>query len=220
MKIKKPDLRHGSTPLWIGGVIAALLLTLGVNGTLSSWTQAIITNSNNSVATGTAVILQETSGANTCISSSNANNQSTCSTINKYGGTTTPLIPGGTQQVDATFTNVGSVAGSSFVLAAAACVQTPAAGAGTPPAANVCTNGDLTVQVRCTDGATFTGTPYADLTFGPAAPGTFTGPYTHTATIAINGSITCRFIVALSATATPTDQGITVTQQMTWTLNK
>ena len=45
-------------PRWVvtsvAGAIAALLLTLGVNGTLSSWTQAVIANSSNSVATANA----------------------------------------------------------------------------------------------------------------------------------------------------------------------
>jgi hypothetical protein len=208
--------------LWGGGIVAALVLTLGVNGTLSSWTQAVITNDNNTVTTGSAVILKETSGANTCLSSTSTTNQSTCSTINKYGGTATPLTPGTNQQVDVTFTNVGSVAGSSFVLAPAACSQAPTAGSGSPPAANLCTNGDLTVTVGCSDGTTFTsGSAWTDLKFGPGSPGSFAGgSYTHTAAFAVNASATCRFTVALASGAGPTDQGITVSQVMSWTLNR
>jgi len=45
------DRRRSRTPLvWIGGAIAAGILILGVNGTLSSWTDAIINNIHNTVA--------------------------------------------------------------------------------------------------------------------------------------------------------------------------
>ena len=80
--------------------IAATLLTLSVNGTLSDWTTAVLNNNTNTVATTTAVILQEvgpdgTAGhvSQTCRSSDAATNSATCTTINKYGGTTSPLAP-------------------------------------------------------------------------------------------------------------------------------
>jgi hypothetical protein len=218
-----PDVKPArrTRALWAGGVVAAVLLILTVNGTLSSWTQAIITNDTNTVATGSAVILKETSGSNTCYSSTSTTNSSTCSTINKYGGTATPLTPGTSQFVDVTFTNVGTAAASSFVLAPAACAQSPTAGSGTPAAANLCTGGDLTVGVSCSDGTTYVaGSAWTDLKYGPGAPGSFTGTYTHTAGLAVNASATCRFTLALSSTAGPSDQSITVSQQMAWTLNK
>ncbi|MBN9618440.1 MAG: hypothetical protein J0H43_01705, partial [Actinobacteria bacterium] len=124
--------------LWAAGAVAAALLTLGVNGTLASWTQAIIGNSTNTVATGSAVILQEVSGANTCTSSSSTTNSSTCATINKYGGTATPLTPGTSQVTTVTFTNTGAQNASTFVVTPGTCTSTPS----TP---NLCTNGDLTV---------------------------------------------------------------------------
>jgi hypothetical protein len=205
---------------WAGGLVAALILVLSVNGTLSSWTQAIITNSNNSVATAAAVILQETSGPNTCLSSTNASNSYTCTTINKYGGVATPLTPGTTRTVDVTFTNLGTGAGTSFVLAPAACTQTPPVGVGPPPVNNLCGNGDLTVAVSCTPGATYTGTPWADLVFLAGTPTAFAGgAYTHAAGLAVNASVTCRFTVALISGASPQDQSITLSQPMTWTLN-
>lgn len=221
MKVTKPDIRHGPLLLWVGGIVAAIVLTLSVNGTLSSWTQAIITNDTNTVSTGAGVILKETSGDNTCISSANTTNESTCSTINKYGGTATPLTPGDSQQVDVTFTNVGSAPGSSFVLAPANCSQNPPAGNGNRPVADLCANGDLTVAVACSDGTTYDpGSAWGDLTFGPGTPASFTGSYTHNATFDVGASATCRFTVALAADADPTDQGITVSQVMSWTLNQ
>jgi hypothetical protein len=213
--------RSGTAALWASGGAAALILTLGVNGTLSSWTSAIIGNSTNTVATAAAVILQEVGPSATCLSSSGAGNSFTCSTINKYGGTTTPLSPGTNQVTDVVFTNVGASAASSFVLTAGTCTQNPTAGSGTPPAANICTNADLTVAISCSNGATYSaGSAWADLVYVAGAPGSIPGTLTHTATLAASASFTCRFTVALSAAANVLDQGITASQPLTWTLNK
>jgi hypothetical protein len=214
--------RRGSGLLWAGGGIAAVVLTLGVNGTLSSWTQAIITNDTNNVATAGAPILKEASGATTCLSSASATNSSTCSTINKYGGTGSPLTPGTSQTVDVTFTDVGAIAGSTFVLSPAACSQNPTAGSGSPAANNVCTNGDLSVAVSCSGGVTYVaGSAWTDLVSTAVTPATFAGTtYTHAAGLAAGASATCRFTVALTAGAGVLSQGITVSQAMSWTLNK
>jgi hypothetical protein len=87
--------------LFLSGAGAALIIT-GSSGTLADWTQAVITNSINSAGTAKAVILREVGGS-TCTSSNNSTNDFTCTTINKYGGTGTPLSPGSNQQVDVTF---------------------------------------------------------------------------------------------------------------------
>src|SRR3954454_20718760 len=104
--------RRTPRPAWwaLGSsAVAAVVLALGVSGTLSSWTSAIISNDTNTVATASAVILREVGpGPQTCLSSSGASNSYTCSTINKYGGTASPLAPGGSQSVDVVFSNVGS----------------------------------------------------------------------------------------------------------------
>lgn len=212
-----------ATVLALGSsVIAAIVLTLGVSGTLSSWTSAIIGNDTNTVATASAVILREVGpGPQTCLSSSGAGNSFTCSTINKYGGTTTPLNPGSSQVTDVVFSNVGASAASTFVLTAGSCTQNPTAGSGTPPAANVCTNADLTVAISCSNGATYSaGGAWTDLVSAAGAPGSISSPLTHTATIAAGASFTCRFTVALGAAANVLDQGITASQPLTWTLNK
>ncbi|MBO9521278.1 MAG: hypothetical protein J7518_07050 [Nocardioidaceae bacterium] len=203
----------------LGSTVAALVLTLGVNGTLASWTSAVIGNDTNTVATANAVILREVSGANTCLSSSGAANSFTCSTINKYGGTASPLAPGGSQQVDVVFSNVGAAAAGTFSLAAGSCSQTPTAGSGTPAAANVCTSGDLTVAVSCSNGSSYAaGSAWTDLVYAAGAPGSL-GTLTHTATLAAGSSFTCRFTVALSGTASVLAQGITASQPLTWTLS-
>ncbi|MCX6395240.1 MAG: hypothetical protein NTV23_01995 [Propionibacteriales bacterium] len=205
----------------ISGGIAAVILTLGVSGTLSSWTSAVISNDTNTVATASAVILREVGpGPQTCLSSSGAANSYTCSTINKYGGTSSPLSPGGSQAVDVVFSNVGSAAASTFVLTAGSCSQSPTAGSGTPPAANVCTSGDLTVAVSCSDGATYSaGSAWSDLKYLAGAPSSIPATLTHTATIAAGASFTCRFTVVLISGASVLAQGITASQPLTWTLN-
>ncbi len=202
-------------------VVAAVVLSLGVSGTLSSWTSAIISNDTNSVATAAAVILREVGpGPQTCLSSSGTANSFTCSTINKYGGTASPLAPGGSQTTDVVFSNVGSAAASTFVLTTGSCSQTPTAGTGTPAAANVCTSGDLTVAISCSNGATYaSGSAWADLVYAAGAPGSIPATLTHTATLAAGASFTCRFTVGLSASASVLAQGITASQVLTWTLN-
>jgi hypothetical protein len=213
---------------WGAGAIAVLLLTLGVNGTLSSWTQAIIGNTNNTVASAAAVILQETGpGAVTCTSSSSSTNSATCSTINKYGGTATPLTPNTSQTVTVTFTNTGAAnAHTSFVLAPGTCASTytvtatgETAGAASTP--NLCTNGDLTVAISCSDGATYvSGSAWTDLVYTAAAPPTSTKLHTPAGTdLNAGASWTCQFTVALATAASVLDQNISVSQPLTWTLN-
>ncbi|MFL6160367.1 MAG: hypothetical protein ACJ72D_30125 [Marmoricola sp.] len=213
--------RRGMLLALTGSALAATILALGVNGTLASWTSAVISNDTNNVATASAVILREVGpGPQTCLSSSGASNSYTCSTINKYGGTASPLAPGGSQTTDVVFSNLGSAAASTFVLTAGACTQTPTAGSGTPAAANVCTNGDLTVALSCSDGATYaSGSAWTDLKYLAGAPGSIPASLTRTATLAAGSSFTCRFTVALSAAASVLDQGITASQPLTWTLN-
>jgi hypothetical protein len=214
--------RRGVPLLWISGALSATLLVLGGSGTLSSWTAAILTNDTNTVATANAVILKEAQGATTCFSSASATNTSTCSTINKYGGVASPLSPGGSQTADVTFTNVGASNASTFALAPGSCGQSPAAGAGTPPAANLCTNGDLTVAISCSPGSSYSaGSAWSDLVYAAAIPPTATK--THNAAsgdLNAGASWTCRFTVSLGASANVADQGITVSQALTWTLTQ
>jgi hypothetical protein len=212
---------QGASLLWGASALTALLLVLSTSGTLSSWTSAIISNDTNTVATASAVVLKEVGPSATCFSSSGVGNSSTCSTVNKYGGTTSPLNPGGSQVTDVVFTNVGASAASSFVLTTGTCSQTPVAGSGSPAAANLCTNGDLTVAISCSTGATYSaGSAWTDLVQAAVAPSSVAATLTHTATLAAGASFTCRFTVALSASASVLDQGITASQALTWTLNK
>lgn len=218
---RSPGPGRGFPLLWVAGFVAAALLVLSTNGTLSSWTSAIITNDSNTVATASAVILKEVGATATCYSSSGVGNSFTCSTVNKYGGTASPLAPGGSQFTDVVFTNVGASAASSFVLTTGACSQAPTAGSGTPPAENLCTNGDLKVAISCSNGTSYSaGGAWTDLTQAAVAPSSITATLTHTATLAATSSFTCHFTVSLAPGASVLDQGITVSQALTWTLNQ
>lgn len=215
---------RGTAPLiWLASAVAAAVLTLSVSGTLSGWTTAVLGNDTNTVATAGAVILKEANaaGTTTCYSSADPSNVATCSTINKYGGTATPLIPGGSQVTTVTFTNAGARNGTSFALAPGTCTQTPVAGSGTPAVGNVCTNGDLTVDLRCSAGSTYSSAAaWSDLSYAAAAPPTATK--THTAAsgdLNAGASWTCQVTVALLSTASVLDQAVTVSQPLVWTLN-
>ncbi len=220
MRVVRALLRPGAL-LWAGGTVAAGIMVLGVNGSLASWAQAIITNDTNTVATGQAVILREVSGS-TCFSSASATNSSTCSTINEYGGTGVPIMPNDSRNIDVVFTNAGGANASTFALTPGSCSQSPTAGSGSPAAANLCTSGDLRVAVSCSPGGTYNaGSAWSDLTYAAAAPSTT--PKTHTASsgdLNAGASWTCRFTVSMISTATPTAQGITVSQPLTWTLTQ
>lgn len=216
-RLRRPPL------LWTAGAVAAVVLVLGTDGTLSAWTSAVLSNGTNTAATAQAVILKETLGATTCASSdAPAANSFSCTTINTYGGTATPLSPGGSQTVDVTFSDVGASAATTFVVTPGTCSQSPTAGSGSPAVANVCTNGELTVALSCSPGSTYaSGSAWSDLAYAAGAPPT--AAKTHTATgseLNAGASWTCRTTVALSGSASVLDQGVTVTQPITWTLNK
>jgi len=214
--------------LWLSCVAACLLLTLTVGGTLSGWTQAMITNNTNTVATAAAVILRETGpdgtaahGSQTCFSSASPTNSASCATINKYGGTTSPLTPGSSQSTDVTFTNVGTANASQFQVTPGACSQAPAAGTGTPPAANVCTGPDLTVSMSCENGSAYNaGDPHWTTFAYAGSVAGFAATLTQAGVLAAGASATCRFTVALSATASVLDSGVSVSQPLTWTLTQ
>jgi len=205
--------------LWGSGVLAVVVLGLGVSGTLSSWTSALITNDDNSAgATGTYVALVETDGTSTCDTTTSANNtDAACSTINKYGGNAT-MSPGDSEVVDVTFSNPGTAAGNTFGYAPGACSPTNGTGG-----VDLCTDGDLSVGVACSTGATFNaGALIAALGQAATAPGSLvTKTWTSAPALdaASASSITCRFTTTLAAAAPPADAGSQVAQPITWTLD-
>lgn len=200
--------------MWMSGALAAGVMVLGVTGTLSSWTQAIISNDTNTAKAADSVILQETGpdgaeGTAVCNSTDNADgtNSYTCSTINKYGGATTPLDPEThtSQSVTVTMKNTGTTDGE-LVLDPGTCDQT----LGSPTASeSIC---DVaTVTVVCDDPSTL------DTTATPVALSDF-GHQDVVATLEAGASTACTFTVALPESPSPQIAGQLASQPLDWTL--
>ncbi len=203
-KMRQVGERRPSWLLWLGGATAATILVLGINGTLASWTQAIITNDTNTTKVTDSVALEETSGVLDCSTSSTADNTYVCSTINKYGGTTTPLDPDGVNSNTTTVTlkNVGTGTGD-LTLKADACTKS---GEGPNSTGNLCD--EIEVEVECGGDVKYTGTLTA---FASAAASPI-------ATLAADQSISCDVTVTLPATAPAGIAGTIASQPMDWTL--
>jgi hypothetical protein len=205
--------------VWGSSAVAAVVLVLGVSGTLSSWTSALITNNDNTAgATATYVALVETDGTSTCDTTSQPNNtDAACSTINKYGGNLA-MSPGDSESVDVTFANPGSGAGNTFSYAPGTCSASNGVGG-----IDLCSDGDLTVAVSCSTGATYNaGALVVALGQSAAAPGALVAKsWTASPALAASSasSVTCRFTTTLDAAAPPVDAGSAVSQPVTWTLD-
>lgn len=191
------------------GATAAVVLVLGISGTLSSWTRAIVTNDSNTVEAAQSLILQETGpGSVVCTSTDGggSGNSATCSTIDKYGGTAVPLGPGDHQSVTVTMANTGTGSGG-LKLTPGTC----ATSGGSPTAsAELC---DVaTVTVVCTTPGTL------DTTGSPVALSAL-AELTVATTLAPGESTDCTFDVALPASASPQVAGQVATQPLVWTLS-
>jgi len=222
---ERTERRRGILAVWIGGAFSAALLILGVNGTLSSWTAAIVTNSNNSAASATSVALIETQTAPTnaaatpCNTASTTTNSVTCSTINKYGGIGSSatsnaddaygaqLSPGGSQAVTVNLKNNGTGSGS-LVLSSAACSNHAYPGSTGSDTANFNLCNQMQLAVTCTAPSTFT---YS------GTVGAFTGGTI--GTLAATTSTNCTFTVTLPTTTPPGFASQYLTQALTWTLS-
>ncbi|HEX7740736.1 MAG TPA: hypothetical protein VF426_13925 [Marmoricola sp.] len=212
--------RRRSAPLlWGSGTVAAAILVLGVNGTLSGWGTAIINNTNNSVGSAKAVALSEASGGTVCVdTASTTTNEADCTSINKYGGPATtstpdaaPLSPGGSRTVTVTLTNTGSEDASDLALTADGCSTTSNDDGTSAPT----TSGDLcsvaTVSVQCTSPSTLTtataDTPLASFTGADMGP------------LAAGASTDCTFTVKLPSTAPSGVSDQLAAQVLHWTLS-
>lgn len=196
-----PRRRRRLTPLAIiTGVVSAVILALSMNSSLAAFT-ASITNSINTVSTG-SLIMQETSGTSVCTSTDGANNSYTCTTINKYGGTTTPLAPGGSATTTVTIKNTGTVPATTFTLAPQGCTQS-----GTGTATDFCTQVKISISQGGTvfTAANATLTSIANTTFTLAAP------------LAPGASSVFVFTVSLPVGLGNTYQNLTASQPLIWT---
>lgn len=232
MSLPEDDLnpaRRRFVPLaWAGSAAAAAILALGVTGTLSSWTEAIITNDDNDVASAGAVSLKEMNadGTVTCVdTASSADNTATCSDINKYGGTGSPLDPdddpagSNTQTVSVRLQNTGTVDGD-LVIDAGDCDATAASGSSgaTPNDYPLCE--EMEVEVEC--GEIVAGVPPVTLTTvqaqttlddfadaGELAVGTLSADETHL----------CTFTLTLPGDTPAGYASQVASQSLVWTLS-
>jgi hypothetical protein len=222
----RPQRRRGAPLVWLAGAIAAALLVLGVTGTLSSWTSAVINNNNNSAATTTSVALIETQTAPVnalalpCDTASSTTNSVTCSDINKYGGIGStgtanandaygaPLNPDGTnsQAVTVNLKNDGTGSGT-LGLAADTCSNHayPGSTGANILTYNLCTQMQLAVTCSTPSTYTYTGTVGA---FAGGAIGT----------VAATVSTNCTFTVTLPTSTPAGFASQYLTQALTWTL--
>lgn len=209
--------------IWLGSFTAAILVALSVTGSISGFT-ASITNSANSVGTGTLSLEESTGGgAITCSTSlSGSANTDTCTTINKYGNnnvTDDVLYPGASISTSVTLTNTGTSDGTVLTLTPGACTdgqQGTVNGGG-----SLC--GDLQITLGCAPGSTAPtagtaeGTSPAVSAESPTALAT-AGPITVAGGLAAGASVSCTFEVALPSTAGNADQYLLATQPLVWTL--
>jgi hypothetical protein len=213
--IRNTAKRMRFTPLALTTVLlSAGLLSLSVTGTLAGFSAAI-TNSTNTVATGT-LIMQETGSTNgtsaTCVSNDSATaisgNASTCSTINKFGGTNfNAMVPGSTVNQTVTFKNAGTVNAGTFTLTpGATCTQTKVSSLG-GSATDLCAK--LTLVVKQDGTEVYNGLMSA---FAGSAAKTLS---VTNATAGATSSFA--FQVTLDAGAGNGYQGLQASMPMTWT---
>ena len=194
----------------IAGIFAAVLLSLSLTGTLSGFA-ASITNSSNTAASGTLVMQEQNANASvTCLSTdggSVSTNSATCSTINKFGGSTT-MTPGVTVNTPITIKNTGTSAASTFTLTPGATCTQSANGTQNGTATDLCSKMNLVI----TSGSTtvFSG---ALASFKGAAASAFSMP----AAPAAGASVPFNFAVTLDNSAGNTYQGLAASVPMTWT---
>ncbi|MBO9524065.1 MAG: hypothetical protein J7518_21215 [Nocardioidaceae bacterium] len=199
--------RRRSAPLlWGSGAIAAALLILGVSGTLSTWTTALVHNDVNTTSAQGAVALSESSGGATCVdTATTTTNEATCSTINKYGGSV--LDPDGVNSATATvqMTNTGTATGD-LTLDADACSTS---GGATTSTSNLCDY----VQVTVTCDGTVKYGPATLSAFAAAGPATI-------GTLTPSAATSCTLVVTLPSGSPAGVSGQTALQQLNWTLTK
>jgi len=208
------------TGAFVAAGIGSVLIAGSSVAVISGFT-ASITNSVNTVGSG-SLIMTETSGAFTCVSSGSVvtSNTATCSTINKYGGSTS-AVPGTAISTTVTIADSGSLAANTFTLTAGSCTQSNN-GSFNGTDASFCGKVDVTIQESGKTACVF---PASATTACPATPtsaGTLaslagSSPALTPSTVAAGASRTFVITVMLDgAAATNADQGLLASQPLTW----
>lgn len=208
-----PSRRRRSPILIIAGGVSALALAFAVSPAGAAMTAAI-TNDTNTAATGYLTMQEaDSTGAVQCNSTDGGSvnsNVATCSTINKYGGSTT-MAPGDTATTDVTIKNTGTVPATGFSLTPGACTQS-AVGSQSGSATDLCSKATVVV----TSGTTpvYSGT-LADFATGGLVDLATAG----LAPVAPDGSVPFTFALTMPSTLDGTYSGLQVSQPLTWTFN-
>jgi hypothetical protein len=220
--VAKPSPAHAAPtrpwffPLVVVGLVTASSLSMAasVQGSLGAFT-AGVTNNGNTTGTGT-IVLQEQNAAGTVTCNSTdagltANdintNSSLCSTIDQYGGTASPLVPGGSVATTITFRNTGTAAASVFTVTPGACTQS-AAGGTSGSATDLCAK--LTVAITKTVGGT------TSAVGSGTATALASGGVLSIGSLAAGASLSITTTVTLSSSAGNTYQGLNALQPMVW----
>jgi hypothetical protein len=216
-----PPRRRRFAPLVIvTGVAATLLLAFATTGALSGFT-ASINNSANSAASGT-LLMTETQGGTTCLSTTGAtisSNAGTCSTINKFGGSTT-MVPGTTSTSSVTILNNGTVPANTFTLTPGGCNVVANGAVNGTDTAGFCGKMDITI------GDTTTGKCIFPASTSPCVAPTSTNTLATLGTTAINltaplaagasRSYTFTLMLDSGAATTNADQGLAANETLLW----
>lgn len=202
----------------VGLVLVSALASLGILG----FTQmslggmiAQIQNSINTARTG-SLKMKETNEAGDiqCESTQdNTTNTATCATINKYGGTDNPLIPGGQGNTTVIkIENTGDIPATAFSVTGGACAVTPAVGAAYSGSGSATLCDHINVSVKVGQTVVFEGTAKA---FQDAGATNILGKLGKQ-NIAVGETTTLTINAKLNATADSTHQGLQVSQPITW----
>lgn len=218
-------------PVLLLSAVATLMIAGSVAGSLEGFT-ASITNGSNSYAAGT-LLLSETQGANTCIStgsgttSSNtvnaADSNTTCTEINLFGSQA-QADPGVAATVSTvTVKNIGTIDASALTLTPAGCTVT--ANSATSPYSGTDTSGfcgeiDVTISngTNCLYPAQLGACPALSNNYTLASLGTTGWPL---GALAANATATYTFTLQLdSSYDTNADQGLSASESFAWNLSQ
>jgi hypothetical protein len=185
-----------------------------VQGSLGTFT-AGVTNTSDTTGAGTIVLQEQNATATVTCNSTDAGltgndintNASLCSTIDQYGGTASPLVPGASVATTIIFRNTGTATASVFTVTPGACTQS-AAGGTSGSATDLCAK--LTVAITKTIGATTTAVGSA------TATALASGGALSIAPLSAGASLTVTITVTLSSLAGNTYQGLNALQPMVW----
>jgi hypothetical protein len=213
--------RKAAPILAVAGLGAALLLALATLGTLSGFT-ASINNSANSTASGT-LLMEEDQGATVCTSTTGTGavigtNAGTCSTINKFGGSTT-AVPGQIFSQTVTIKNVGTTNAGTFTLTPSACTQA-ANGSINGTATDLCAKVFITIQEVGATSCVYPANPTTACPATPTSSGTLTslagGGALSLGAMNAGASRDYKFTVMLDSAAGNTYQGLSASQPLLW----